>query len=828
MKTLLASLAAFAVLAANAAVAGSLAPAPRVVAKYERDFIERSGSLTLQELLDTGIIRYLLTGGQSLMVMIDGRPYSSTGGLLETLPLSAIERIELLGGDGLGIEGGRSVRGALNIVLRTDLDGVHVRTVGRVPSQGGGEGWQGSAFWGGAVGEGRMTVGADVLRRQEIPSRSREYSRSRWTQGGSFRDADNVSFGGNTLWVVRRGDDGEFMDERSVSLGDCDPAHGYTRPLSNPPGIGSGDEGCGFAYGNIAWNTPTYDQNAAVLNLDHPLGETAELHVDARVLRAESAFRYAPSVGVFDITPNEDLLRAINVKAAEAGGGAFEADDNDLFTAAHRFVRHGNRDWLTEFQEYDLSIGVEGRLTETLGYDVSFNAYALDAFQGGDTFVHRGRIAAEIAAGRYDIANPFSDAAAHLEAIENSSLELENDFGESLLSARLALEGSAFAIGGRDVAWTAGIQLARVKAEDNTVYRADDGSTHELEEVLGSGGFNFTGERKTAGAFADVFLPLAETVDLRVAGRADEYDDIGRLTSWRLAAAYRPADIVTLRGSWSEGDTAPGMVSLHAEEVEGYPYISCDPGPGEPPRECAAPNARQVRRLTSGNPELDPATSRRVAVGAEARRGPFFLGVEWYRLARDGLVGQNTADWAMRELEVCEGDERSDCIERVGGAITIHDSYANIVETETTGINTRFGGGFRTGWGVVGMRGVWRRVTGTERRVAGIEQPFDLPQDVVRVGFLARRGGISATWIANYRAGYDNRAGTGAFDSWTGHDLVLDWNGPLGFDGARVTAGVFNLTDESLSADSSNSASVDGPTEADWGRTFFVTLNLRF
>ena len=67
MKTLLVSLvlfAFFAGLTANEAYAGPLAPAPRVVATYDRSFIERSGAQTLEELLDTGIIRYFLTGGR--------------------------------------------------------------------------------------------------------------------------------------------------------------------------------------------------------------------------------------------------------------------------------------------------------------------------------------------------------------------------------------------------------------------------------------------------------------------------------------------------------------------------------------------------------------------------------------------------------------------------------------------------------------------------------------------------------------------------------------------------------------------------------------------
>ena len=101
------------VLTAAAANAGSFAPAPRVVVTLDRDFLEGSGSQNLGELLDTGIIRYLLTGGQSLPVLVNGRPYSSTTGDLDALPLAAMERIELVGGESLGTFGGSTVRNAL-------------------------------------------------------------------------------------------------------------------------------------------------------------------------------------------------------------------------------------------------------------------------------------------------------------------------------------------------------------------------------------------------------------------------------------------------------------------------------------------------------------------------------------------------------------------------------------------------------------------------------------------------------------------------------------------------------------------------------------------
>ena len=826
MKTLLVALAAFAALAMNAIHAGSLAPEPRVAARFDRNFIERSGAQTLEELLDTGITRYFLTGGQPLLVLVDGRPYATTSSNLDTLPLSAIERLELLSGDTLGILGGSAVRGALNVVLRTDLDGVETRVVARVPNRDGGEGRQGSVFWGGEVGDGRMTFGADILRRQRITAQSREHSRSVWQEGGTFNQAKNVSVGGNTLWVVPLNGGLPDGPVRSVALGECDRTKGYTGPLGNPPGLPlpPGDKGCGFAYGTIMWNTDTYEQQSAILNLDHPLGEDADLHLGANITRSDSAFRFAPSVGTFVLTgASEGLLQAINDKA-----GSTIADDDDLLVAAHRFVGHGNRDWRTDIEEYDATAGVEGRLAEGLGYDARIEAYRLDGFRGGRTFVHADRIREEIREGRYDLENPFSDDPDHLEAIERSSLRLDNDFETDFLQVRLALEGAGFTIGGRNAAWTAGFELGRTKAHDISVYRNNDGMNHDVSEVLGSGGISYAGRYEAAAAFAEMSLPLSENLDVRIAGRRDEHDDIGGMKSWSLGANYRPSDVITLRSSWSAGDRRPPFYTLYSSEYQDHPYITCAPGSGSPPRSCTAINPRQVARVTTGNPKLDPSDTERVAVGAEARKGPFSANVEWYRLARSDLVGRHSADWAVRNLNECMGGNRTNCLERTAGDITIHDSYANVTDTELTGINTRLGGGFRTGWGVVGLRAVWRRVNNPELRVEGEESRLALPRDVVRVGLLARRGSLSAVWVANYRSGYESQAGVGAFKSWTGHDVTLDWTDPLGLEDARVTAGVFNITDAGLAVNTANPGSVDGPTEAGWGRTFFFTFNFRF
>ena len=813
------------VLAGSAAWSGPLAPEMRVIASRDRDFIERSGAQTLEELLDTGIVRYFYAGGQTLLVLVDGRPYATTDSDLDTLPLSAIERIDLLSGESLGQFGGIAVNGAINVVMRKDFDGFETRALTRIPGKDGGDSWQGSVFRGGPIGNdgGRMAIGVDVLRRQEIPSRSREFSRSVWQEGGSFHEAKNVSVGGNTVYVVDF-ENSVFQGVRAVPLGDCDPAKGYTGPLRDPPSSTvPGDTGCGFAYGDIAWNTADFEQRTAIMNLDLPLDGGRNLHLHANLGQGEWSFRYAPSVGFFSFTPTDEVLTEIN----DAAGESFTADSRDRYAIGHRFLGHRNRDWHTGYKEYDIAAGISGRLTEDLGYEAYIDAYRLDGSLVGNTFVHTSRIREEIRQGRYDVINPASPE--NRQAIERSSLQEEHDLSLEYLGGRLALEGQTFAIDERKVAWIAGLSAGKSRVHSILRFRDNQGDTHDVNEVLGSGGVSYEGERRGIGVFGDMAVPLTGKTDFRVAASGDEYDDVGGLHSYRLSVEHRPNDVLTLRSSWSAGDRAPSMSSLHSTGAQDHPYIQCDPGPSPAQGSaCTASNPRQVTREATGNPQLEPSETERFAVGTEFRWRPFFLDVEWYRLERSGLPGLRNPDWAMRNLDPCAQGQTSNCIARTGGSITIYDSFANIVDTGISGVTTRYRRNFGTDWGEIVLSGAWRHVTDAERTVEGNQERYATSKNMVRSRFEARRGDVTATWTVNYREGFRNQSDTGDFDNWLGHDLAVDWNEPMGIDGARITAGVFNLTDASLTVDTSNPNSVDGPEAAGWGRTFFLTLNKSF
>ena len=204
--------------AVTVAAAMSLAPAPgasadsaRTVAVIDREDIALSGAHSIADFLNHrlgdgyfntfGIGRLNVLGGAPILV--DGRRAWGAGAGIR--PISAIERIEILGGDSSALYGADAAGGAINIVLRRDYEGVEASVAASRPSEMGGEAEQVSALWGGTLGRGHMTIGVNGSRQQEVQDKDRQFSNARWTPGGAIAAAQGVSGGGNTVLFTHEG-----------------------------------------------------------------------------------------------------------------------------------------------------------------------------------------------------------------------------------------------------------------------------------------------------------------------------------------------------------------------------------------------------------------------------------------------------------------------------------------------------------------------------------------------------------------------------------------------------------------------------------------------
>ena len=174
------------------------------------------------------------------------------------------------------------------------------------------------------------TIGADVIRRQEVRDADRDFSRASWTPGGSFSGTTESRASGNTLNFTIGGPGGSESGRYGI-LGECSEDV-YTGPLTLPGPLG---EVCGFAYADSKWldGFGRRERGAVYLAAGHPLGGGADVHVDARAAQGESDFRYAPAVGDFAYTLPDDVEARL---AREHGTTTADIRDNAVLL--HRFV----------------------------------------------------------------------------------------------------------------------------------------------------------------------------------------------------------------------------------------------------------------------------------------------------------------------------------------------------------------------------------------------------------------------------------------------------------------------------------------------------------
>ena len=806
-------------------VAGNIPTTPtdavRPLTVIDREDIELSGMRNLYDLLDSGygrgyynnfgIFRPFVAGSGRVATLINGRRISDSIYDLHTLPVSGIERIEILGDSAAALRGGHAIGGAINIVLKRDLDGLQVQASPAWTTQAGGAFGQGSVLWGSDLGRGHITIGADLFRREEIRDRDRGYSRASWTPGGSFADTTGVSVGGNTL-LIRTGD-------KTVgrSLGDCEGS-AYTGVLTQPPGASSG-AGCGFAYADVAWHlqpNARYERESLFFNFDHPLGAHADMYLDFRASWADTAERYAPSVGTFSFTPPEALKQTLQQDPE------IDALPDRVFLA-HRFVGHGNRDWLTDTDEYDVTLGFRGQFWDDINYNTYVRYYRHDAVETGNTFVSETMAQQAIEEGRYDIENPFSMDPTHLAAIRDTGLRLTRDQVTDHKTARIVFDGPAFALGERDVKWALGAAFAHEERRNVYHYRDVENRSYQAPDVLGSSGNSFSGERRRWSAFTEVSLPLRNDWDLVLAGRLDEHDDVGTAFSHQVTSQYRLHKALTLRGSWNRASRAPDLNALHQLEALSYPRI-CD-------RTTFTGNLEdcpryQVERTFGGNPNLKPDDAESFSLGAVMSLGPFSLSADWFRIALSDVPTMLSAQ-SIIDLEAENRLPSGVTVTRDGDFVDLIESpLVNGGESDVAGFNVQGTMDWKTDWGDVGFAAYWSHLTENEVRVAGEIQPGDYPRDRVHALLRANRGHVTANWSVIAVTGYSNALGTGRYKAWMGHNMTIQWRHALGVKGMALAGGILNIGNRGPST--ATQQEVDLTQDAARGRTFFLTAKISF
>ncbi len=175
------------------------------------------------------------------------------------------------------------------------------------------------------------------------------------------------------------------------------------------------------------------------------------------------------------------------------------------------------------------------------------------------------------------------------------------------------------------------------------------------------------GSRTVLSAFAELAIPLVspemniplvESFDVQVAGRMEDYSDVGSVAKPKVAAAWDIIGGLTARASWSQGFKAPNLEVVNSPGLIRFngrtDWIRCEAQVRNTSAQYAAiTNYAQcantsfsTQSFRAGNPELTPEESESTSYGfifrpdfIPAEIGDFTFSADWWKIEQEGVIG---------------------------------------------------------------------------------------------------------------------------------------------------------------------------------------------
>jgi iron complex outermembrane receptor protein len=814
-------------------------------------FKQRSGSSSQSQ---AGIsLRGL--GSQRTLVLMDGRritgsPTNGAGSTanLNTIPLAAVERIEILREGASAVYGSDAIGGVVNIILRSDYEGMQLTyDIGR-PTQTGGDEESYSIVGGVSGAKGNITFGFSADQKDIIYNADRSYSATGLSSFGfpasyfaylTTNDLRNPT--GDYLSV------GLFADPRCPENLNTDPLF----PDSEVQFFGSPDNQgrCRYNYAGVAANESEMDRKSFFLNTEYEINETTSFFARGTFTFNESFGRYAAAPSVpFPLmdqgNPNNPTAPGVTNTDGQPfsgqsvdtdGDGAADLDGPFDLSLFYRNTPGGFRNSNVEDTLVDYLAGVQGTVDWLGGADwelagqwsqqtVSDHGSGFGLLSPFETGVDSGTIDV------YAVNTPFGPDQVALQKATAMTTTANSRTRVATVNGQLNFD--AFQMKNGAVPVALGFEYRDDDFDENFDEQSNAGN------VIGSSASPDTsGARTVKSLFAETSVPLLSGLETRIAVRYDDYNDFGTTVNPQLAAAYRPIDSLLLRSSWGNGFRAPNMAELYASPFTGtsgsIDTTRCaadplgDPNTGRSPipfDELPFGNpCRSVDYLENGggNRDLEAETSSQWGAGfVWSPLDDLSLSFDWYDIEIEDQIStpdpqQHFDDEFRLRQAGATGNTVGNVTRRNSGRAESVDNFTtNFASTETDGFDVEVSYGFSfTRIGDFRTNLQWTHVNEYERDFGdgqGKQDPlvFD-PENRATLGLNWALGDFSANVIGNYISSssiFFDETFVLQLDDMTTWDVQLGyatpWNG-------MVTIGARNIFDE------------DPPTSTQLGNPYY-------
>jgi outer membrane receptor protein involved in Fe transport len=194
------------------------------------------------------------------------------------------------------------------------------------------------------------------------------------------------------------------------------------------------------------------------------------------------------------------------------------------------------------------------------------------------------------------------------------------------------------------------------------------------------------GDRTTNSLFAELQIPLHETLDVQLAMRYEDFDDIGDTTVGKIAFGWRPVEQLLFRGSWSEAFRAPNLITINEAFVARSNTLQdwgCHYGvdQGTLDEETYDDCSYSIQRRATGSRTLVPEESTNTSIGIVVEPiENFTFTLDFWSIEKEdtiGLFGEENHilyDLVLR-LEAGIPTDIDDCLSLEGNLDVVREPY---------------------------------------------------------------------------------------------------------------------------------------------------------
>lgn len=621
------------------------------VQRFTREDIDRSGATTVTELLNNvsanligqndalsignsqtpGLSSANLRGlgPGSTLVLINGRRaanYAFDGGSvdLNSIPLAAINRVEVLKDGASAIYGADAMAGVINFILRKDFTGFSATAYTGDTEHGGGGHQQATVSLGyGNLATDRYNafVTVDWQKDQGLAASARPFSRTVFIPDQGVNRLSRSTFPANIV------SNGAFFNPTRDS--GCSP----------PQSIPASATRCGFDYESVVDSLPPAER------INVLAGAIAQINLDTQVFaqyiysHGDMTLRIAPTPAseqtTFDGTPILYPADGPFYPTAFAAGNGITGP-LDLY---YRTVTLGPRIDKVATNANFLTVGVDG-IAADWNYNVAFiysQNRETDSFKSG--YVSEPQLIAAIASG---LVNPFGPSGRAGDALLASTQVSGTLRGASGItrSVEAKISKEIYELPAGPLALAVGTELRRESFSDNADFDLGSG------QILGGTQVgSTTGQRSVDAVLAELDVPVVKYVEAQLAARFDHYSDFGNTTNPKVAVRWQPEKSLLLRSSWGTGFRAPTLYDLYTAPTRGNTGDAFDdplrcPTTGSPD-DCG----KNFRFVSGGNPNLAPEKSKQFNAGVVwAPINAISLGADYWNIRKTQTIGFLTSN----------------------------------------------------------------------------------------------------------------------------------------------------------------------------------------